>query len=235
VSTPSHAFNRSCANITLELLHSSILHISDMALSSVAHFSKETHSQEHCRLFQLPFELRSTIFELAYTTDTNEDDTIDLHNTDPPRKDLALACQATYSESWALFKKARQAYWRKEFTITIAGSVPKNTLDYCNVDLRGLACITKLRLVCIVSGTFPPAVFIVHMSAENFAWSARLAPQDFSMFGTRPAGELTDFYDQRCNRWLAFLCEHRGERDQQLTPYLLPFLVWAASRPLIFF
>jgi hypothetical protein len=205
-----------------------------MTPSSFARFSKETHSQEDCRLFQLPVELRTTIFVLAYTTDTNEGDTIDLHDTDPPRRNLALACQATYGESWALFKKASQAYWRQEFTITIAGSVPKNTLDYCNVDNRDLASIKKLRLVCTVNGTFPPAAFVVHLSIEDSAWSARLAPQDFSMFGTRPARKLTDFYGRRCNRWLAYLGGEE-ERDPKLTLYLLPSLVWAASRPLIFF
>jgi hypothetical protein len=206
-----------------------------MALSSVVHFSKEIDSQDYCRLFQLPFELRATIFELAYTTDTNEGDIIDLHDTDPPSRNLALACQATYSESWTLFKKAFQAYWRQEFTITIAGSVPKNTMDYCNVENRDLAHITKLRLVCIVNGTFPPAVFVVHMSIEDSTWSARLSPQDFSMFSSRPARELTDFYGRRCNRWLEFLGEERGEQTPKLTLYLLPSLVWAASRPLIFF
>jgi hypothetical protein len=203
-----------------------------MAPSSVASFIKETHGQEHCRLFQLPFELRAVIFELEYTTDTNEDDILDLYDTDPPRRNLALACQAAYRESWALYKKASQAYWRQEFTITIAGGVSHDTRDYCNLSDRELAHITKLRLVCIVNGS-SPAIFVVYLSKEGSAWSARLASQDFSAYGTRLARELTDFYGHRCNRWPAYL---GGEgRDPELTPSLLPSLLWTASRPLLFF
>lgn len=206
---------------------------SDMTPSSVARFSKNTHSQEHCRLLQLPFELRAIIFELAYTTDTNEDGTIDLHDTDPPRRNLVLACQAAYRESWALYKKAFQAYWRQEFTIMIPGSLPIGTWWYCNACTRDLAHITKLRLVCVTTASSTPAVFVVHMRMEGSAWTARLVPQqDLSMYGTRVERELTDFYRFRCNRWLAYLGE---ERETGLTLSLLPALLWAASRPLLFF
>lgn len=204
-----------------------------MASSTAARFPKETHGQDHCRLFQLPFELRAIIFELAFTTYTNEDGTIDLYATKPPCRNLVLACQATYGESWALYKKACQAYWGQEFTITIVGNLPSSTWHYCNVSNRNLAHITKLRLVCAPSGISPPAVFVVHLSIEGTRWCARLAMQDFSIFGTRPGRELTDFYRHRCNRWLAHLCGE--ERDPKLALSLLPSLVWAASRPLLFF
>jgi hypothetical protein len=204
-----------------------------MASSSVARFSIETHSQEHCHLMQLPFELRTIIFELAYTTDTNEDGTIDLHSTGPPSINLALACQATYRESWALYKESFQAYWLQEFTIMIPGSPPKDTRWYCNARDRDLAHITNLRLVCVTNGSsFPTAIFVVHMSMEDSAWTARLALQDLSMYGARASRELTDFYRYRCNRWLAYLGE---ERETGLTLALLPALLWAASRPLLFF
>jgi hypothetical protein len=203
-----------------------------MASSSVALFSKETHSQEHCRTFQLPFELRAIVFEFAYTTDTNQDGTIDLRDTNPPRRNLALVCQAAYRESWALYKKAFQAYWRQEFTITILGSFSNITRDYCNVPDRDLAHITRLRLVCITNSVFPSVLFVVHMSIGGSAWVARLATQDFSNFGTRSAGELRDFYKHRCNRWLAYLGE---KREANLTLSLLPALLWATSRPLLLF
>jgi hypothetical protein len=182
---------------------------------------------------QLPFELRTIIFELAYTTDTNEDGTVDLHSTDPPSRNLALACQATYRESWALYEESFQAYWRQEFTIIIPGSPPKDTRWYCNAHDRDLAHITNLRLVCITNGSsFPTAIFVVHMSMEDSAWTARLALQDISMYGARASRELTDFYRYRCNRWLAYLGE---ERETGLTLALLPALLWTASRPLLFF
>jgi len=204
-----------------------------MVTSSVACFSKRTHGQEDCRLLQLPFELRAIIFELAYTTDTNEDGTVDLHSPDPPRRSLALACRAAYRESWALYKKAFRAYWRQEFTIVIPGSLPLDTRWYCNARTRDLAHITKLRLVCVTNGSSTPAVFVVHMSMEGSAWTARLAPQqDLSVYGARASRELTDFYRCRCNRWLAYLGE---ERETGLTLSLLPALLWAASRPLLFF
>jgi hypothetical protein len=66
----------------------------------------------------------------------------------------------------------------------IPGSLPLDTRWYCNARTRDLAHITRLRLVCVTSGSSTPAVFVVHMSMEGSAWTARLAPrQDLSICG----------------------------------------------------
>lgn len=74
-------------------------------------FSKQTQSQEHCRLFNLPPELRNIIFDFVYNTpETNDDGTIDLESTDPPTTHLVLARQKSYIGTYALLKTALQIY-----------------------------------------------------------------------------------------------------------------------------
>ena len=103
-------------------------------LSSAATMPSPTPSQPReqtpCRLLELPAELRNHIYELAFTTDYEDNEKIDLIAANPPNKELLLACRQIYNEaaqiynaSYRDFFKTRNFYLKYEDPVSSSSPV----------------------------------------------------------------------------------------------------------------
>ena len=71
----------------------------------------------------LPAELRNKIYELAFTCDTEEDETTDLCTAQPPNKALTLVSRQLYNEASGIYRDNYRRFWTESnFTITTTTS-----------------------------------------------------------------------------------------------------------------
>lgn len=110
-------------------------------------------------LWDLPAELRNTIYALSFTTDntdTGERDYINLLYADPPSKSLLLVCRQAYNEARGLYRTAYQLYWSKNsFIMHIMVPPPKYKKGRHSpspLKLQELESITSLSII----GWHPP-------------------------------------------------------------------------------
>ena len=65
-----------------------------------------------CRLLALPPEIRNNIWQLAFTTEANDDAKTDLLRSKPPEMALLLACRQIRRETSDMYAEARRRYYR---------------------------------------------------------------------------------------------------------------------------
>lgn len=65
-----------------------------------------------CPLLALPAELRSAIYELAFTCDHDPDSELDLFQARPPAKDLLLTSRQIYEEARQIYTASYRGLWK---------------------------------------------------------------------------------------------------------------------------
>ena len=83
--------------------------------------SKAASAHDGCHLFKLDAETRNQIYELVFTIETNEDDSISLNeDTMVPSNALTGTCQQIYNESREMWRAAYHDYpTKRTFSIDV--------------------------------------------------------------------------------------------------------------------
>ena len=83
--------------------------------------SKAASAHDGCHLFKLAAETRNQIYELVFTIETNEDDSISLNeDTMVPSNALTGTCQQIYNESREMWRAAYHDYpTKRTFSIDV--------------------------------------------------------------------------------------------------------------------
>ena len=80
----------------------------------------------------LPAELRNRIYELAFTCDTQEDETTDLCTACPPNKALTLVSRQLYNEASGIYRDSYRRFWAEsDFTITTTTTKETEAAKVC--------------------------------------------------------------------------------------------------------
>lgn len=147
------------------------------------------NDQHNSPLFKLAPELRNTIYNLVFSTTSNDEGTIDFDDTTPPAKALISTCQLLYQESHGIYKTAFREYCNHEFVIR------KDCLGspYCEtLGNEVLLHITRVRVVFDASlhNRGEPWQFIINLIKEDpsrAVWKASA-----SVHGTHFQGPAED-------------------------------------------
>lgn len=103
--------------------------------------TKSDAASKKCHLLTLPPELRNRIYHMVFERTSRR---AEILKTDPPRKDIMLACRQIYDEARLMHQQAYRVYWRTTiFTMTLPSFVQGGVTNSAEVELR--AAIARLR------------------------------------------------------------------------------------------